>query len=99
MKRLSRCDAMSRRGRPRRPPLADVSAHLRFEELRADGYGITKAEERMLKDGTRPSVGTRQGVRKRRIKGKAIFNSPEFAFAGFMASALLADLSYKTDRK
>lgn len=96
---MSRCAAMARRGRPRRPPLADVSAYLRFEELRADGNGITKAEERMLKDGARPSVGTRQAVRKRRIKGKAIFNSPEFAFAGFIATAMLADLSYMTTTK
>ena len=90
---------MARRGRRRRPPLADVSAYLRFEELRADGLRITKAEDRMLEDGWRPSVGTRQAVRKRRIKGEAIFNSPEFALAGFVATAILADLSYKIDRK
>ena len=89
---------MAKRGRPRRGPLADVSAYLRFEELRADGYGITKAEVRMLEDGTRPSVGTRQGVRKRRIKGKAILNSPEFAFEGFVATAKLAYLSYITNK-
>ena len=53
----------------------------------------------MLEDGWRPSVGTRQAVRKRRIKGEAIFNSPEFALAGFVATAILADLSYKIDRK
>ena len=89
---------MARRGRPRRPPLADVSTYLRFEELQADGFGITEAEDQMLEDGWRPSAGTRQGIRKRRTKGEAIFNSPAFTVAGFVATAMLADLSYKLKR-
>ena len=44
----------------------------------------------MLDEKVCRHVSTRQAVRKRRIRGD---------FLGFMATAMLADFSYKTDRK
>ncbi len=85
---------MGRRGRPRIGPLAAVNAYLRFEELRDSGLGVTEAEQRMMEPGDichYYRINTRQGVRKRRKRGKAVYDDPVFVLAGLFASILLAD--------
>ena len=80
---------MARRGRPPLPDSGAIRAYLRFVELYLDGRGITQAEDQMVNAGCCTMVGSRQGVRKRRIKGE---------FIAFLATAMLADLSYKLKR-
>ena len=77
---------MAKRGRPVLPDSDAIRAYLRFVELYADGGGITEAEDQMVNAGCCTMVGSRQGVRKRRIKGE---------YLAFLATAMLADLSYK----
>ena len=82
---------MARRGRPPLPDSDAIRAYLRFVELYADGRGITDAEDEMLQPGeVCKRLTSRQAVRKRRVKGE---------FMAFCATAMLADFSYKTDRK
>ena len=79
---------MARRGRPPLPDSVAIRAYLRFVELYAGGRDITDAEDAIL--ATESMLGSRQAIRKRRIKGE---------FLAFCATAMLAHLSYKTDRK
>ena len=82
---------MARRGRPPLPDSDAIRAYVRFVELYADGRGITDAEDEMLQPGeVCKRLTSRQAVRKRRLKGE---------FIALCATAMLADFSYKTDRK
>ena len=74
---------MAKRGRK---PLTFRDAYLadrRFEELRAEGMGITEAEEQMMTESwwSGGRINCPQGIRKRRER---------MAWFGFLATALLS---------
>ena len=82
---------MAERGRPSIKLPEAYRADRRFEELRAEGMGINNAEEKMLTEGEWKAdrLNCRQAVRKRRER---------LLYFGFMATVLLADLSYLNRR-
>ena len=81
---------MGRRGRPPLPDPDVIRTYIRYAKLLDAGMSITAAEKEMLKTGEPcQHLTSRQGVRKRLIKGD---------FYAFCATAILVDFSYKTTR-